>query len=167
MSEMAAKHIKKMLDMVGSGKEVLCIGSDDIIPMLRDGGNNVASIGRFEDKISFDNAAFDMVCIPWLKGSHDADSLLIECYRVLNDGGTLVFSTPKKSISNWKNLLYTHGFELTTLKSNSVLGDIVPLFGDTLIIKAVKRRYKVVRDKVVLDQRPVPLTKKLNHVTKV
>lgn len=162
---MTAKHIKKMLDMVGSEKDVLCIGSDDIIPMLRDRGNDVVSIERFDDKIPFNNAAFDVVCIPWLE--QHVDSLLIECYRVLNDRGALVFSTPKMSISDWKSLLYAHGFELATLKSNSVLGNIVPLFGDTLVIKAVKREDRVVRDRVVLDQRPVPLTKKLNHVAKI
>lgn len=79
----------------------------------------------------------------------------------------MVFSTPKTSISSWKNLLYTHGFELATLKSNSMVGNIVPLFGNTLVIKAVKRGDKVVRDRVVLDQRPAPITKKLNHVAKI
>jgi len=161
---MTAKHIKKMLEMVGCGKKVLCIGSDDIIPMLRDMGNDVASIKHAENGISFGNAAFDVVCIPWLEQRFD--SVLIECYRVLNDRGALIFSTPKMSISGWKNLLYAHGFEPATLKSNSVLGSIVPLFGDILIIKAVKRIDKVVRDKVVLDQRPAPIAKKLNHVTK-
>jgi len=162
---MTAKHIKKMLEMVGSGKEVLCIGSDDIMPMLRDRGNDVVSIERFDDKIPFNTATFDVVCIPWLE--QHVDSPLIECHRVLNDGGALVFSTPNMSISEWKSILCIHGFELASLKSNSVLGDIAPLFGDTLIIKAVKIRGKVVRDNVVLDQRPAPLTKKLNHVTKV
>jgi len=144
---MTAKHIKKMLEMVGSGKDVV-------------------SIERFDDKIPFDTAAFDVVCISRLS-ELGADSLLIECYRVLNDMGALVFSTPKIPISGLKNLLYTHGFEIASLKSNSVLGDMVPLFGDTLIIKAVKIRGKVVRDRVVLDQRPAPLARKLNHVTKV
>jgi len=163
---MTAKHIRKMLELVGSGKEVLCMSSDDIIPMLHDRGNNVTFIEHFDGNIPFDNAAFDVVCISRLS-ELGADSLLIECYRALNDMGALVFSTPKIPISRLKNLLYTHGFEIASLKSNSVLGDIAPLFGDMLIIKAVKRGSRVVQDKVALDQRPAPLAKKLNHVTKI
>lgn len=83
---MAAKHIKKMLEMIGGGKEVLCIGSDDVIPMLRDRDNEVVSIKHAENEIPFDNATFDVVCIPWLS-EQDVDSLLIECHRVLTDRG--------------------------------------------------------------------------------
>jgi len=118
-------RVKKMIELVGTGKEVLdlgcfsgymmkqfikngnkTIGTDTnkmFIKHCQDDGLNVFYIDS-EKRLPFANSSFDVVVAGELiEHIYDTNKFLEECNRILRPGGELIISTPNMGF--WKHRL--------------------------------------------------------------
>jgi len=116
-------RVKKMIELVGTGKEVLdlgcfsgymmkqfikngnkTIGTDTnkmFIKHCQDDGLNVFYIDS-EKRLPFANSSFDVVVAGELiEHIYDTNKFLEECNRILRPGGELIISTPNMGF--WKH----------------------------------------------------------------